>query len=488
MTITPSELNSLQLQYERDKPDYEHLSEHVMALCQGYKKLHPRGLRAVFSRQPIVKDWGSTLGKIQSRRASGESTYGVSDVKDLIGLTILCAYESDKEALELWLKKAFRVDVSEAKIDDSGHRALHYIVRPHAGVCVSNPQWQNKRCEIQIKTLLEEAFDAKAHDLTYKPGHLPVTPEIKQQFKHFSAVLHAVDMQSEFLKGLILATERQTLLRRAACVGLYLDYPEDLEYGRKNGLDPKMDNPPPDRLRLDLETIQRLHAEHPNIRLCRLTASYALKFQDELFAQQALIMCGPLAASAPKDGVLQMGVATVEWALNDFDAAMNHLLQGIDHAGKRASAKDTANARSTFVYLCADRVVNRKSTVLLAEWDERARRYVDELKSSKDPSIIDTLGFHAIVFGATRDEIEAGRTRVQRAHRAASPALRPFFHYHEHIAIGRLGELLRAELRADEGRLPDPGSPKAVKGAKARSPKAAKSTRPGRRAKPTGRK
>lgn len=487
MTIAPAELQLMWRQYERDKPDYEHLSEHVMALCQGYKKLHPRGLRSVFSRQPVVKEWGSTLGKVQARRASGDSTYGVADVKDLIGLTILCAYESDKEALELWLKKAFRVDAAEAKIDDSGHRALHYIVRPHAGVCVSNPQWQDKRCEIQIKTLLEEAFDAKAHDLTYKPGHLPVTPEIKQQFKHFSAVLHAVDMQSEFLKGLILATERQTSLRRAACVGLYLDYPEDLEYGRRHDLNPKMDNPPPDRLRLDLETIQRLHAERPNIRLCRLTASYALKFQDELFAQQALIMCNPLAASAPKDSVLQMGVATVEWALNDFDAAMHHLLRGIDHGQSRASRKDAANAKSTFVYLCADRVVSQKSTVLPADWDERAQGYVDELASSKDPSIIDTLGFHAIVFGATRDEIEEGRNRVRKAHRSAAPALRPFFHYHEHIAIGRLGELLRAELTADEGSATDVGSPGAGKTSGAPPAKPAKSTRSGRKAKPTGR-
>lgn len=444
--ITDTEVSLMQAQYERAKQDYEHLSEHVMTLCQGYKKLHPRGLRAVFSRQPLVKEWSSTIVKIQSKRMNGRPGYGLADVKDLIGLTILCAYASDKEALHLWLNKAFAVEsVERDKVEESGHRAWHYVVRAHAGVCISNPQWQSKCCEIQIKTLLEEAFDAKAHDLAYKPGHLPVTPKIKAQFRHFSEVMHAVDMQSEFLKELILATERQTSLRRAACVGLYLNYPADREYGAQHGLDPSIENPPPDRLQRDLATIQQLHLTEANIRLCRLTASYALKFQDELFAQQALIMCGPLAALAT-DTVSQMGVSTVEWALSDFDAAMTHLLFGIESSGTTELA---ASAKSTFLYFYADRAISQKIEDGYG-WGSRARTFFNELRGSKDPGIMDSLGFYQIVFGSTRDEIEQGRSMVKDAHSSAPPVLRPFFIYHEHVALKRLGELLNAEQVDDE--------------------------------------
>lgn len=450
MMVTDAELNLLKAQYDREKEDYEHLSGHVMTLCQGYKKLHPRGLRTVFSRQPLVKEWDSTIAKIQAKRMEKDARYGLADVKDLIGLTILCAYESDKAALDLWLKKAFRVETVEDKNDDSGHRARHYIVRAHAGVCVSNPQWQSKRCEIQMKTLLEEAFDAKAHDLTYKPGRLPVTPEIKLQFRHFSDVMHAVDMQSEFLKELILATERQISLRRAACVGLYLDYPEDLEYGAPHRLDPNIKDPSPDRLQQDLETIQRLHLAEANIRLCRLTASYALNFQDELFAQQALIMCGPLAASAPTDSELQIGVATIEWALNDHDAAMSHLLLGIDHLNGPNSTISATSAKSTFVYLYADWAISQR-LVVRDDWLSRSHIYFEELGTSRDPATMDSLGFYQIVFGSTRDEIEEGRRMVKAAHRSAHPVLRPFFFYHEHIALKRLGELLKAEIETLDG-------------------------------------
>jgi ppGpp synthetase/RelA/SpoT-type nucleotidyltranferase len=447
MTISEKELELLRAQYLREKTEYEHLSEHVMMQCQRYKKLHPKDVRVVFSRQPLVKEWDSTINKIRSKRAKGREAYGYGDIEDLIGLTVLFAYESDKAAFIKWLQKAFKVETSNKdaiRHDPSGHRALHYIVRAHAGVCVSNPAWQDKKCEIQIKTLLEEAFDAKAHDLTYKPGHLAVSDEIKLQFKHFGDVLHAVDMQSEFLKDLILTTERQISLRRAACVGLYLDFPEDLKYGAPHRLDPSIKDPTPKHLERDLATIQRLHLAGPNFRLCRLAAAYALKFGDELFAQQALLMCGPLAASAPTDPDVQITIATVEWALGDFDSSMRHLLLCIELAATPGSPISAASAKSTFVYLYADWFISQRP-VVRTDWDQLAKRYAQELHASAEDDIKDSLGFYKIVFG-TREDIEEGRRMVAEAHRSAAPTLRPFFQYHEHIALKRLGELLKDEL------------------------------------------
>jgi ppGpp synthetase/RelA/SpoT-type nucleotidyltranferase len=415
MNIDEAEMKSLGEQYSREQKHYELLSEHVMAECQQYKRLNPRGLRVVFSRQPLVKEWESTIAKIRSKRLGGNSNYGISDVKDLIGLTILCAYESDKTDIHKWIGKAFFIESYEEKADESGHRARHYIVRVHADLYASKPYWQEKRCEIQVKTLLEEAFDAKAHDLTYKPGHLPVTPKIKKQFKHFSDVMLAFDMQSEFLKGLILDSEHQIALRRAACIGFYLDFPADLAYGALHGIDPKVEDPSSERMRNDLTTIQRLHRQEPNIRLCRLTAAYALRFRDQAFVQQALIMCNPLAKSVTNDsGAMLIDVAMIEWALSDFDSAMSHLLLGIEHASTLAATASLAAAKSTFVYLYADRTVSQKPAVR-ESWRARAQIYFDELKESSDDATQDSIGFYRIVFGSTRDEVEEGRRMVKKA-------------------------------------------------------------------------
>lgn len=455
MTIVDQEIETLRAQYLLDKTEYEHLSDHVMMQCQRYKKLHPKRIRVVFSRQPAVKEWDSIVNKIRLKREkNGKASYGYGDIEDLIGLTILCAFESDRRPFINWMRKAFEVETHDTDAirndPETGHRGLHYIVRAHHGACVSSPEWQNKKCEIQIKTLLEEAFDAKSHDLAYKPGHLVVTDQMKQQFLHFSNVLHAVDKQSEFLKELIMANERQISLRRAACVALYLGYENDLIYGRQHGLDPTIKQPAPDQVEQALATIQGLSRKEPSIGLCRLTASYALNYEDELFARQALIMCESLAKAAPADSNVQTGVATVEWALGDLEAAMGHLMNGIEHASDSGSTISPESAKSTYAYLYADWSV-RQPSEKRPEWQALAATYVAELSQSKALDVLDSLGFYRIVFGQTREEIEQGRLMVSTAHKSARADLRPFFLYHEYIAVQRLAEVLAHEMNALPG-------------------------------------
>ncbi len=156
-------------------------------------------------------------------------------------------------------------------------------------------------------------------------------------------------------------------------------------------------------------------------------------------------MCGPLAASSPTDSELQLGVATVEWALSDFDSAMNHLILSIEHAEYPGSSIPISSAKATFIYLFADWSISQKPAVR-EDWRVRAEGYVEELKGAADIAVQDSLGFYRIVFGATREDVEDGRRMVTEAHRSAPPTLRPFYLYHEHIALKRLGDLLKAEL------------------------------------------
>ena len=429
--------------YNKEKLEYEQLSTYILMQCQKYKQRHPKSVRVVFSRQPPVKEWESIVNKILLKREK-DPTYGYGRLEDLIGVTVLCAFESDAQAFINWMRKAFNVlTLPEAALVDkvdTGHRALHFIVKAHPGAFTSNPEWIRKKCEIQVKTLLEEAFDAKSHDLAYKSGPRFVSDDLKKQFVNFSKVLRAVDQQSEFLKSLILSEEKKIALRREACVSLYLSNKQDVLYGDKHGLDPTNEKPTPLELNVALTKIQELGDSEPNIRLCRLTAYYALKYDDEIFAQQAILLCEELLLDPEASANDYMAVAVIEWALESFEVAIVHVKKAIDLAVAAGSPTESIYAKSTYVYLFTDWWVTQQGQN--DEWATLVYTYVQELAHHSHESVQDTLGFYKIVFGRTSDEVEEGRAMLRHVYKKAPEERRPFYVYHDYVALRRLMDAL----------------------------------------------
>jgi ppGpp synthetase/RelA/SpoT-type nucleotidyltranferase len=433
--LTP-EFEEFFRQYEKEKNDYEQLSAYILMMCQKYKQRNPNNIRVVFSRQPAIKQWDSIVGKINRKREEpGRENYKYSDLKDLIGITVLCAFESDKAAFMRWLAKAFFVQ-EEERVDnlETGHRGLHCIIKVNGASYGANPEWIGKRCEIQVKTLLEEAFDAKSHDLAYKPGHREVSEKVKTQFAQFSEVLRSVDKQSEFLKSLIMADETEMELRRKACVSLYLASANDLI--EELGIDPTSGNIRPQALAKLLSEIQQRGEKKADLPLCRYTALCALECNDELFAQQTFVLCESFLNTGSPEPNSFMGVATVEWALGDFENAIAHVKKAIDLSARPEQSDQTDSAKSTFIYLVTDWMVTRRKSK--AEWTELAATYKQELDARPTSGILDTLGFYEVVFGKDRDAVEKGRATLRQSHEQAPEAFHPFYEYHDYVALKRL--------------------------------------------------
>ena len=227
--LDPIELKDIQRRYEEQRANYEMLSDRILARCMDYRRQNPKAVRIVFSRQPRIKTLDSITQKIEDIRKTGNCTF--QDITDVIALTVLCTYSSDIPPFLVWLRRSF--DVTPGLDDDalrqyeSGHRGYHFVMRLGTSEQAADPHL-NLPCELQVKTVIEEAFDAKSHDLAYKPGYLEVGKELKEQFSILSTALHAIDRQSEFLKTLILQEEHDINLRRSACIELYLQNFEDV--------------------------------------------------------------------------------------------------------------------------------------------------------------------------------------------------------------------------------------------------------------------
>jgi ppGpp synthetase/RelA/SpoT-type nucleotidyltranferase len=210
--LSSEEIKTYQERYNENQNVYRRVSDHILRECYEYKRGKPKSIRAVFSREPVIKDFRSLIKKIEDKRNNEDPKYEYDDLPDIIALTVLCAYRSDVQDFIRWLRNSFDVltpDKKALRDNPQGHRGYHYVVRARRDVVRSHREYSGIKCEIQVKTILEEAFDAKSHDFTYKPGARSVPPEVEQQFGILSSSLKAIDQYSEFLKDLFwLRSER----------------------------------------------------------------------------------------------------------------------------------------------------------------------------------------------------------------------------------------------------------------------------------------
>jgi ppGpp synthetase/RelA/SpoT-type nucleotidyltranferase len=128
------------------------------------------------------------------------------DIHDIIGVSIVVYYESDigqvigciKESCEKHNLRIYPYNSGEETrlYTRYGYHAEHLVV-------VSlNPELHGLKCEIQIKTLLHDAWHAKIHDLIYKPqGYL--SSEHKEIMESFGESIQAIEKQSQTIRKLV---------------------------------------------------------------------------------------------------------------------------------------------------------------------------------------------------------------------------------------------------------------------------------------------
>ncbi len=123
----------------------------------------------------------------------------VSAVPDIIGLTIVVHYPDEiirvKNALIQRLAPWSRIKKDE-RVTRGGYYAHHLVVQSFS------VRTSDLHCEIQIKTMLHDAWAAKTHDLTYKPSG-QMDPHLERLMQAFGDALEATETQSEMLRNLI---------------------------------------------------------------------------------------------------------------------------------------------------------------------------------------------------------------------------------------------------------------------------------------------
>lgn len=209
-----------------DKPQkYKELQQHVkdFLIKERYNHSISGCMHDVFTRAdknpsaPIKSTKKIALKLYKWRNnPSTEAHLKPSDIHDIAGITAVCYYPSDVRRVQQFIKdNAIQTyfdfgPVREIKPEkNAGYAAFHVMIK-------GKGKYRGLKGELQLKTVLTQAWGTKTHDLTYKPA-ADIDERLSRHMEKLSHTLQLLDEQSEILKDLITdAWDLDVRRRRAA--------------------------------------------------------------------------------------------------------------------------------------------------------------------------------------------------------------------------------------------------------------------------------
>ena len=453
--VTEEEKGFIERELERDKSKLMELSSIIMTHLAHYAMGEGRKhVRLIAERPQKIKSLGAIVDKINTRRSNGE-TCDYSYIDDLVGAKILCPYDSDIEAVCQWLARQRRFKVQpfwreaqkemDKKYQERGYRGLHFrLTAPSIS--------KSLKFELQIKTLLAEAWDVWTHDIRYH-RKTKLSEELDRHVTLLGQMLFLVDQQSELLKNQTIAEEKEAEQRRWAAAQTHLQenikrdpntfdtmsFPKQIE-----NFDKTIDTP---RV---IENLAKLEKEKGlNDTICRGYALLALLDETEEHEKTALRKADELRQTYLSDPSSYITQGIVYWSLGYFPEAVIYAEQGIKELEELAEKTgslpkeqlDVLNVlKAQFIYFVSEcKDISREN---------KAREYLNILEET--PGDEDTKGYFLITFG-TEEEIEEGRRLIRKAlHNAKEDPstyqlAKAFYLKHEHYALKRLRAILNGK-------------------------------------------
>ena len=146
-----------------------------------------------------VKSFSSYYRKLLRILAESAETTDLPVISDLIGIRVICPFLEDLSMVEKILKDSFKIIEIEKKGADRtfrefGYESTHVLLEIPEDVrknCILPP---NIICEIQIRTILQDAWAEVEHELVYKSEFSPFDLPLKRKLASMNASLSLADI------------------------------------------------------------------------------------------------------------------------------------------------------------------------------------------------------------------------------------------------------------------------------------------------------
>ncbi len=191
------DLNDLRAEYEKRKPSYQKLIHLVTLILMS--AMEKRKMK-IHSFKQRVKDYSSFIEKIDRKK------YGdpFDQCTDMAGCRIICLFKSQVDEIASLIKDEFEVveitdKKSSKKFDQFGYLSLHVLVKmPKQRLKFTEYSGlDNLVCEIQIRTILQEAWAEIEHYLNYKAAKEERNEELVRKMFSLAGMFEVADSQFE---------------------------------------------------------------------------------------------------------------------------------------------------------------------------------------------------------------------------------------------------------------------------------------------------
>ncbi len=179
-------------------PTAEVLRLHIADLLKGEPRIDRVTARA--------KDPASFLKKAETLvRGKPKYKEPLSQIQDQLGARIITFFKSDVERIDAIVRSFFKPIEFRDRVPESewefGYFGRHYVLIVPTDV--KSESIDGKKIpdffELQVKTLFQHAWSEADHDVGYKPGSTPLTPEEKRKLAYTSAQAWGADQMFDEL-------------------------------------------------------------------------------------------------------------------------------------------------------------------------------------------------------------------------------------------------------------------------------------------------
>ena len=194
------DISQIAHQWSLDEPKLLVLGQKVVTyLKKGLfqKELHPEISFRTKEIQSLIK-------KIQKKQK--EKTYGYDDLRDKLGIRVICPFLSDLDVIDSFLKENFTIRKEEKKKENIDFNRLDYQSN-HYDVSIKNKLFdfdENFIFEIQVRTMNQHAWANSAHILYYKQD-IELSDEMKHRIYRLLSLYELADEEfakvNEYLKS-----------------------------------------------------------------------------------------------------------------------------------------------------------------------------------------------------------------------------------------------------------------------------------------------
>ena len=188
---------------ERDtlRAEYDSML-HARTLAVGQLETYIEDVLTSLPSHPIVK------GRIKSFesyfkkyiRILKDDHYGsYPNIKDVIGVRIICPFLEDLAAVEEIIKENFAIVEVERKGGDHtfrefGYESIHLLITVPGEIAKEAQIPSSETAEIQIRTILQDAWAEVEHEFVYKAEFTPFDNPLKRKLAAINASLSLADI------------------------------------------------------------------------------------------------------------------------------------------------------------------------------------------------------------------------------------------------------------------------------------------------------